>query len=118
MDEEIVFIGTFEIPDFAAWQAGSTRMIEFVEANVPGLRRFDFYVSEDRTEGTVLYVHADADSFDQHMRVAASRIQEGREMVRVTRIEILGAPHDSTIQRLRAQGDVLVVKAHMRGFAR
>ncbi|HET6745749.1 MAG TPA: hypothetical protein VFH90_07875, partial [Candidatus Limnocylindria bacterium] len=106
MGERVTFIGTFRIPDggFEAWTAAIADMRSFVESHVPGVISFNAYVNEDGSEGTVVYVHPNADSLDQHLAAAASRIEAGSQMVTVLRIELLGSPHAATVEALRASG--------------
>jgi hypothetical protein len=53
-------------------------MVDFVKANVNRLISFDVYISEDKSEATSIYVHPDADSFAEHMRAAATRVDTRR----------------------------------------
>lgn len=118
MDRQVTFIGTFRVPDTEAWLPAIGRMSAFVDDNVPGVQSFHAYVSDDGTEGTVVYVHPDGDSLDQHLATAATLIQQGREMVEVLRIDLLGSPNPGTVERLRAMGVPVTVKAHVVGFDR
>lgn len=114
----MTFIGTFRIPDRDAWLPAIERMSAFVRDNVPGVRSFRAYVSDDGTEGTVVYVHPDGDSLDQHLATAARLIQEGQAMVEVLRIDLLGSPNPGTVERMRGLGVPVSVKAHVVGFER
>jgi hypothetical protein len=118
MDQSVTFIGKIRIPDIAAWRPLIERMTAFVEANVPRVQSFRAYASDDGREGTVVYVHPDADSFDQHLAAAAELIELGTEMVQVIGIELLGAPHPETVARLRATGEPVDVRRLVVGFAR
>ena len=120
MGEHVVFVGTFSIPDgtVEAWEAAIADMTEFVQLNVPGARFFNAYANEDRSEGTVIYLHPDADSLDQHLAAAASGIDAGTQMVKVLRVELLGSPHQATVEALLASGTPVTVKRHVRGFFR
>ena len=118
MDERVTFIGSFRIPDYRGWVTAITRMTEFVETNVPQIESFRAYASADGTEGVVVYVHPNGDSLDQHLAVAAQLIEAGTEMVEVTNIELLGAPNEATIERLRAAGAPVHGKGLVRGFSR
>ncbi len=118
MHEQVIFIGTFRIPDRAAWDPAIARMREFVEANVPRIRFFHAYADAEGDEGTVIYGHPDADSLDEHLAVAAQLIREGTDMVAVTGIQFLGAPNPATVERLRASGVPVSVKLHVTGFDR
>ena len=102
MSEPITFVGTYALPEdrFEEWVTAIHDMVDFVKANVPRLTSFDVYVNEDRTEATSIYVHPDADSFAEHMRVAASRVDAGAQMVSVVRIDVYGDPGARVLERL------------------
>lgn len=100
--ERITLVGTFRLPEerFEEWDEAITDMVTFVKAHVPRLISFDVYVDGDRQEGSVVYVHPDAASFEEHMRVAAQRIDRGNEMVDVVRVEVFGDPGQRVRDRL------------------
>jgi hypothetical protein len=118
MDTRITFIGSFRIADYDAWLPAMQAMTRFVAERVPGVLSFDAYIDENRTHGTVVYVHPDADSLDQHLSAAAEQIRAGTAMVEVTAIRLLGSPHPSTVDRLRASGASVEVDRRVDGFAR
>lgn len=66
------------------------------------------YVNEDKTEGTLVHVHPDAESFDFHMAAATKAIGAGTQTVRVKRIEFYGKPSGAVIEQLSATFDVRV----------
>ena len=102
MSDAITFVGTYALPEdrFEEWVAAIHDMVDFVKANVPRLTSFDVYVSDDQTEATSIYVHPDAASFAEHMRVAASRVDAGAQMVGVVRVDVYGEPGEGVIERL------------------
>jgi hypothetical protein len=118
VDRRITFIGIVRVPDRDAWLPVIRRMTDFVAANVPGVRSFRAYLNAEGTEATVVYVHPDADSLDQHLAAAAELIEEGSQLVEVLRIELLGSPHRSTVEALRAAGVPVTVKEALVGFDR
>jgi hypothetical protein len=117
MDESVVFVGTFRVPDAEAWGAAIARMTEFVRVNVPGVNSFRAYADKDGN-GTVVYVHPNAASLDQHLAAAASLIEEGTAMVEAVHVTLLGAPHPATVERLRASGTSVAVQSQVSGFER
>jgi hypothetical protein len=100
--ETITFVGTYALPEskFEEWDSAIRDMVDFVKGNVPRLISFDVYVSEDRCEATSIYVHPDADSFAEHMRAAATRVDAGAQMVGVVRIDLYGDPGEEILARL------------------
>ena len=118
MDRRVTFIGSFRIPDYDAWLAAIKAMSDFVAERVPRILAFHAYASDDRNEGTVVYVHPDAESLDQHLAVAADLIRSGTEMVSVTAIRLLGAPNRATVDGLRNSGIPVDVQPLVTGFQR
>lgn len=108
MSDTITFVGTYAIPEdrFDTWVAANRDMVDFVKANVPRLVSYDVYVSEDKSEATSIYVHPDAISFEEHMRVAATRVDAGAQMVEVVRIDVYGDPGIRVVERLRQVSEV------------
>lgn len=122
MNDTITFVGTYRLPDgrFDEWVEGITDMVDFVKANAPRLLRFEVYVDEARSEATSIYVHPDRESFEQHMKVAAERIDRGAQMVEVVRIDVYGDPGQQVIERLHqvstaSNGFPVAVKHHFYG---
>jgi hypothetical protein len=119
MQEPIVFIADFRIGNPSAWQEAISQMAAFVAANVPRIRAFHAYTDATGTNGSVIYIHPDAGSLDQHLEVAAEMIRVGSEMVEVVRIELLGPAHAATVAQLRASGTQVIVRPrHAAGFDR
>ncbi len=118
MDARVTFIGSFEISDYDAWLPAMQAMTLFVAKQVPGVLSFHAYVNDEHTQGTVIFVHPDADSLDVHLAVAAERIRAGTQMVEVTRVQLLGSPHQSTVDALRESGAPVEVSHTVDGFSR
>ena len=119
MSGTITFVGTYALPEgtFEEWDAAIRDMVEFVKSNVPRLISFDVYINEDKSEATSIYVHPDADSFAQHMKAAASRVDAGAQMVSVVRIDVYGDPGEHVIARLHQVSEAsnhfpISVKSH------
>jgi hypothetical protein len=121
--ERVVLIGTFRIPRDRVdeWKVAVRGMADFVHANVPRIIAFDMFVNDDKTEGTVVQVHPDSASLEQHLDAAAERIAQGTQMVEVVRIDLVGAPSQRVVQRLldEAAGRwPVTVRPHYLGFTR
>lgn len=118
METRVTFIGSFRIPDYDAWQVAIAEMTDFVAGHVPRVLAFHAYASPDGSQGSVLYVHPDADSLDQHLAAAAELIRSGTEMVQVTGIRLLGSPNPVTVEALRRSGIPVEVQQLVTGFQR
>lgn len=122
MASNIVFVGTYALPEdrFEEWDAAIREMVDFVKANAPRLVSFDVYVNEERSEATSIYVHPDAESFAEHMRIAATRVDAGAQMVSVVRIDVYGDPGEQVLARLQQVSEAsnhfpISVKSHYYG---
>lgn len=118
MDRQVIFIGSFRIPDREQWLPAIEAMSKFVSAHVAGARFFHAFANADGTEGTVIYGHPNAESLDQHLAAASELIREGTDMVEVTELRLLGSPNPATVERMRAAGVPVSVQAHVVGFER
>ena len=58
----------------------------------PGLVSYSVYFSEDGRELTVVHVHVDAASLDDHMDVIGSRLMSFAELLTMSSIHIYGEP--------------------------
>jgi hypothetical protein len=119
----VVLIGTFRIPTDRVdeWRVAVRGMADFVHANVPRIIAFDMFVNDDETEGTVIQVHPDSTSLEQHLDAAAERIAQGTQMVQVVRIDLYGAPSERVVERLRDEAAgawPVTVRPHYLGFTR
>lgn len=95
----------------------------FVEENEAQLVAYSVYFNEDRTEMTVVHVHADESSLDLHLEVAGPRFARFGDLVELSSILVFGRPSDRALERLRAKarllgsGDVEIRSPHA-GFVR
>ena len=122
MAGEITFVGTYALPEgqFDEWAEAIIDMVDFVKANSTRLISFEVYVNEAMSEATSIYVHPDTESFEEHMQVAATRIDRGAQMVEVVRIDVYGDPGQRVLQRLHqaseaSNGFPVAVKRHFYG---
>ena len=122
MAGNITFVGTYALPvgRFEEWVEANTDMVDFVKANVPRLISFEVYIDEAKSEATTIYVHPDTGSFEEHMQVAATRIDRGAQMVEVVRIDVYGDPGQRVVERLHqvseaSNGFPVAVKEHFYG---
>lgn len=122
MDGRITFVGTYSLPEgrFDEWVEGITDMVDFVKAHASRLLSFEVYVDEAKSEATSIYVHPDAESFEEHMKAAATRIDRGAQMVEVVRVDVYGDPGTRVLERLHqiskaSNGFPVSVKRHFYG---
>jgi hypothetical protein len=94
-----------------------------VEANVPQLISYGFYLDGDRREMTVVAVHPDSASLEYHMVVGGPEFRKFAELIDLVRIDVYGRVTDSVRERLNQKARMLgkgTVAVHelFAGFAR
>lgn len=98
-------------------------LARFVEDHVPRIAAYQVYFSVDGSHMTVLHVHRDAESLDEHMRIAGPRFPKFADFVRLTRIEVYGEPSRQALEEIHAKAERLggadvEVCLHHAGFSR
>ena len=83
------------------------RLAGFVEANVPQLISYAFYLNEGQTEMTVVAVHPDSASLEYHMDVGGPEFRKFADLIELRRIEVYGGVTDSVRERLYQKARML-----------
>jgi hypothetical protein len=93
MSQPLVYIDTSEVRDGALEElrVAIRELAEFVEENEPQLVSYDVYFSDDGTQMTVIHVHTDPASLDDHMDVAGPRFGRFADLVKLRSTHIYGA---------------------------
>ena len=82
-------------------------LAEFVEANVPRAVSYGVFFTDDGGRMTVVHVHADPSSLDDHLRIAGPRFAPFADLLTLESIDVYGTPSDEAIARLREKADLL-----------
>jgi quinol monooxygenase YgiN len=98
-------------------------LASFVDENEPRPFSYNVYFDHGETEMTVLQVHPDAASMEQHMRIAAREFPQFADLVDLRMMEVFGEPTESLLELLRRKAEMLgnaTVVVHRRhaGFVR
>jgi hypothetical protein len=104
-------------------QAAMKALAAFVEANVPQLISYGFFLDEDRTQMTVVAVHRDSASLEFHMDVGAAEFRKFADLIDLLRIEVYGRVSDAVLKRLHQKARMLgkgtvAVHEFYAGFSR
>ena len=99
------------------------RLAGFVEANVPQLISYGFYLDEGQTQMTVVAVHPDSASLEYHMDVGGPEFRKFQDLIDLVRIEVYGRVTDPVRERLHQKARMLgkgtvAVHEFFSGFAR
>ena len=125
MTHPIVYIDTSQIRagKQEELEAAMTRLADFVEANVPQLISYAFFLNAERTQMTVVAIHRNSASLEYHMDKGRAEFQKFASLIDLLRIEVYGRVSDAVLERLhqkaRALGQATVaVHDFHAGFAR
>jgi hypothetical protein len=125
MSDAIVYVDTSDVRDGALEElkAGMRELVDFVAANVPRVLAYNVYFNSDGSTMTVVHVHPDTASLEQHLEVAGPVFRRFVELVTLSSIHIYGEPNENVLRharekaRLLGSGEVVVDALHA-GFTR
>jgi quinol monooxygenase YgiN len=126
MSKALVYVDTSEVREGAREELKGAieQLAEFVEANVPQILAYNVYLSDDGSRMTVVHVHADAASLDQHMDVAGPAFRRFADLLTLSSIRVYGEPSEKAVRQLHEKarqlgcGDVMIVPDAHAGFSR
>lgn len=109
MPQPIVYIDTSTIREgkLEELELAMKGLAMFVEANVPQLISYGFYLDDDRAQMTVVAVHPDSASIEYHMDVCGAEFRKFSELIELARIEVYGRVSDSVLDRLHRKARML-----------
>jgi hypothetical protein len=124
-ERPVVYIDTSTIREgkLEELEMAMRHLAAFVEANVPQLISYGFFLDRDSTQMTVVAVHPDSASIEFHMDVGVDEFRRFADLIDLLNIEVYGAVSDAVLERLHAKarmlgrGTVAVHRLHA-GFAR
>lgn len=79
----------------------------FVEANMPRLISYAFFLNDDQSQMTVVAVHPDSASLEFHMEVGADEFRKFASLIELLRIEIYGRVSGAVLERLHKKARML-----------
>jgi hypothetical protein len=125
MHPPIVYIDTSAIRDgkLDELEVAMRHLAAFVDAKVPQLISYGFFLDENRRHMTVVAVHPDSASLEFHMDVGGAEFRKFADLIDLLTIEVYGAISDDVLERLRQKARMLgdgTVTVHelYAGFAR
>ena len=79
----------------------------FVEANMPRVISYGFFLDQSRTEMTVVAVHPDSESLEFHIDTGAAEFRKFADLIELLRIDVYGAVGDGVLDRLHQKARML-----------
>jgi hypothetical protein len=107
----------------AALRSAMQDLVAFARAREPRMVAYSVYFNDDASRMTVIQIHPDVASAENHMTVASSAFAGFAELVRMIVIDIYGEPSPALLDRLRRKaamlgGGAVAVHALHAGFTR
>jgi hypothetical protein len=98
-------------------------LASFVEANVPQLISYGFFLNDDRTRMTVVGVHRDSASLQFHLDVGAGEFRKFGGLIDLLKIDVYGRVTEAVLRRLHQKARALgtgtvAVHEFYAGFSR
>jgi hypothetical protein len=125
MPQPIVYIDTSAIRKgkLEELEAAMKTLAAFVEANVPQLISYGFFLDEERTQMSVVAVHRDSASLEFHMDVGAAEFRKFADLIDLLKVEVYGRVSDVVLRRLHQKARMLgkgtvAVHEFYAGFSR
>lgn len=125
MSQPIFYIDTSSIREgkLGELEAAMRHLATFVEANMPRLISYGFFLNEARTQMTVVAVHPDSASLEFHLDVGSAEFRKFADLIDLLRIEVYGQVSDTVLGRLQEKARMLgkgtvVVHDFYAGFTR
>lgn len=125
MAEPLIFIDSSEIREgkLDEVKAAVRGMVEFIEANEARPLAYHVYLDEVGGRMTVVQVHPDSASMEDHLRVAAPVFRRFVGLIRLATMDVYGTPSEAVLGQLRAKigmlgSATLVLHPHHAGFTR
>jgi hypothetical protein len=125
MTQPIVYVDTSTIRQgqLEKLKIAMKDLAAFVEANVPQLLSYAFFLDDDQSQMTVVAVHPDSASLQFHMDVGAAEFRKFASLLELSSIVVYGRISEAVLERLHQKAQMLgtgTVEVHefYAGFAR
>ncbi len=125
MSSPIVYVdmSTIREGQLEKLKSAMKELAAFVEANMPRLISYAFFLNEEQTEMTVVAVHPDSASLEFHMDTGAAEFRKFASLIELLRIEIYGGVSEGVLERLHQKARMLgagtvAVHEFYAGFSR
>lgn len=105
----LVYVDTSEVREGALEELRGAidELAAFIEANVPQILAYNVYLSDDGREMTVVHVHADPGSLDQHLAVGGPVFRRFSDLLTLKSIHVYGEPSERATKQLHEKASML-----------
>ena len=105
----LVYLDTSEVREGALAELKSAieELVEFVDANVPELIAYNAYFSDDESQMTVVHIHADPASLEQHLDMGGPAFRRFADLLTLSSIRVYGEPSEKALIQLQDKAQLL-----------
>lgn len=82
-------------------------LVEFLDANVPRLIAYNVYFSDDGSQMTVVHLHPDSASLEQHLEVGGPAFRRFAGLLTLSSIRVYGEPSEKVRRQLQDKAKLL-----------
>lgn len=109
MPHPIVYIDTSTIREgkLEELKKAMNHLAEFVEANMPQLLSYAFFLDDEQKQMTVVAIHPDSSSLKYHMDVGAAEFRKFASLIDLLKIEVYGRVSENVLERLHKKAQTL-----------
>jgi hypothetical protein len=83
------------------------KLAEFVTANVPRLIAYNVYFSDDGSQMTVIHIHPDSASLEEHLDVGGPIFRKFTDLVTLSSIRVYGETSGRAMRQLHDKARLL-----------
>jgi len=88
-------------------EAAIAALVKHIALSERRVASYAVYLTDDRSEMTVIHVHPDAESLEQLMAVIAPALPPFSELLSLRTIDVYGMPTETTLEQLRRKVELL-----------
>jgi hypothetical protein len=109
MSNPIVYVDTSKIREgkFDKLKMAMKDLAAFVEANMPRILSYAFFLNDDQTQMTVVAIHPDSASLEFHLDTGAAEFRKFATILNLLKIDVYGRVSESVISRLEEKAEAL-----------
>ena len=109
MSNPIVYVDSSKIREgkFDKLKMAMKDLAAFVEANMPRILSYAFFLNDDQTQMTVVAIHPDSASLEFHLDTGSVEFRKFATLLDLLKIDVYGRVSESVIRRLEEKAEAL-----------
>jgi hypothetical protein len=109
MSNPIVYVDSSKIREgkFDKLKMAMKDLAAFVEANMPRILSYAFFLNDDQTQMTVVAIHPDSASLEFHLDTGSVEFRKFATLLDLLKIDVYGRVSESVISRLEEKAEAL-----------